>query len=383
LSIVTGPHAAPHPPPPEDPEERDLRLKRLEQVWKIRVAKADVVQKILISIVGALVAGIFYVFQANQTESRYYSELQAQRERADADLRANMFKTLFEAYFKNKIEATQKAKPGGADTPARVQELLVNLGQEIILSDLLARNFESMDVRPLFEDLDRRLTELIERGAKGQKVLPSQAEAFRQREQLRRAARGAATRQIELLRANAGAEVKKVRIEQCQQDPSSAPVFTPDVLPPLPGNAIGLVQGVADGSVRITLALPESGVPVPSNGVVQPAQPRGVPLTVTFFDMPALENLTLPGPGGRRMALTLTRSSSTRTCSRFSAQMDDSAREDCNPRADAPRASAGTCYSAEVWITLIPKDYIGPRDRPYLSDLYTSPFKALFPSGSK
>lgn len=380
---MTAPQAAPHPPPPEDPEERDLRLKRLEQVWKIRVAKADVVQKILISIVGALVAGIFYVFQANQTESRYYSELQAQRERADADLRANMFKTLFEAYFKNKIEATQKSQPGGADTPARVQELLVNLGQEIILSDLLARNFESMDVRPLFEDLDRRLTELIERGGEGRKVLPAQAEAFRQREQLRRAARGAATRQIELLRANAGAEVKKVRIEQCQQSPSSAPVFAPDELPSLPGNAIGLVQGVADGAVRITLVLPNAEAPQSSKDVVQATQPRGVPITVTFFDMPALENLTLPGPGGRRMALTLTRSSSTRTCSRFSAQMDESAREDCNPRADASRKSAGTCYSAEVWITLIPKDYIGPRDRPYLSDLYTSPFKALFGSGTK
>ena len=360
----------------EDAAERDL--KRAELQWKIRVAKADVVQKILISIVGVAIAGIFYVFQANQTESRYYSELQAQRERADADLRASMFKTLFEVYFKNKIEAAQKAATRG-DTPARAEALFINLGQEIMLSDLLSRNFESMDVRPLFEDLDRRLTDLMERGGEGQKVLPG--EAFRQREQLRRVARGASTRQIELLRANARARVQQVRIQQCQHSPSSQPVFTPDELPPLPDNTRGLIKRVADGSVIIALSVPTVDTsarvapPDSPNSIVEAPPSREVPITVTFFDMPTLENVRLAD--GRRVALTLMRSASTRTCERFSLQMDETARLDCNPQPDDDRKRPGVCVWTEVWITLIPKDYIGMRDRPYLSELYSPLFQNL------
>jgi hypothetical protein len=233
----------------EDASEREL--KRAELRWKIRVAKADVAQKILISIVGAALVSIFYVFQANQAQSRYYSDLQAQRERADADLRANMFKTLFEAYFKNKIEAAQKAAASGHDTPARAEALLSDLGQGIMLSDLLARNFETVDVRPLFENLDRRLTDLIEHG--GGKI---QIEAFTHREELRRVAYGATARQTELLQANARAKVQQVKITQCQGSPSLPPVITPDSLPPLPAGAIGLINRVGDGSVTLNLAVP-------------------------------------------------------------------------------------------------------------------------------
>jgi hypothetical protein len=240
-----------------------------------------------------------------------------------------------------------------------------------MLSDLLARNFETMDVRPLFEDLDRRLTDLIECGGEGHKVLPGQAEAFRQREQLRRVARGATTRQIELLRANARAEVQQVRIKQCQPSPSSPPVFTPDELPALTGKARGVINRVADGSVSIALRVPtDAPVPVASpNGTVESPPIRQMPLTVTFFDMPTLENVRLPG--GRRVALALTGSASTRTCERFALQMDETARQDCNSRLDVSRERAVACSWADVSITLIPKDYIGMRDRPYLSELST------------
>ena len=161
-----------------------------------------------------------------------------------------MFKTLFEAYFKNKIEAAQKAAASGEDTLARAEALLIGLGQEIMLSDLLARNFETVDVHPMFEDLDRRLTELIEQGGRGQ------TEAFRRREQLRRVGYGATARQTELLQANARAKVQQVKITQCQDSPSSPPVISPDSLPPLPAGAVGLINRVGDGSVSLNLAVP-------------------------------------------------------------------------------------------------------------------------------
>ncbi len=366
----------------------DRELKRLELLWRIRVAKADLIQKVFISIVGAAVAGIFYVFQANQTQSRYYSDLQAQRERADTDLRASMFKTLFEAYFKNKIEAAQKAAASGEHTPAHDEALLVNLGQEIMLSDLLARNFETIDVRPMFEDLDRRLTVLVERGGKRESVSAVQIDAFRQREELRRVAYGATTRQIELLRANAGAVSQQVRVEQCQAGPASPATFDPQELPVLPGKTRGVISRVGDGSVGINLSVPTAeaaGKPAPTasagaDAIVEASQPREVPVTVTYFDMPTLENVRLPG--GLRMALTITRSGSTRTCERFSAQMDESTRLDCEPQAPPGKAApTRACSWANLTITLIPKDYIGMRDRPYLSELSTqgnSLFKDLF-----
>jgi hypothetical protein len=365
--MATVPDAAANPAA-EDAGEREL--KRAELRWKIRVAKADVAQKILISIIGAALVSIFYVFQANQAQSRYYSDLQAQRERADADLRANMFKTLFEAYFKNKIEAAQKAAASGEDTRARAEALLIDLGQEIMLSDLLARNFETVDVRPLFEDLDRRLTDFIEHGGKGQ------IEAFRHREELRRVAYGATARQTELLQANARAKVQQVKITQCQDSPSSPPVITPDSLPPLPAGAIGLINRVGDGSVTLNLAVPiddprpfEASPEKPFEAIT----PRQVPLSVTYFDMPSLENVRLAD--GRRVALTLTRSGSSQACGRFSLQMDETTRKDCADTIKVLKASkvladrGGACSWASLSIILIPSDYISMRDRPYLEEL--------------
>jgi hypothetical protein len=366
----------------DDTAER--ALERDERRWKIRVAKADVLQKVLVSIIGAAIAAIFYVYQANQTQSRYNSDLQAQRERADADLRANMFKTLFDAYFKNKFEAGQRAATGAASTPASAEALLANLGQETMLSDLLARNFETMDVRPLFEDLDRRLTGLVERDGEGDTVTPLQAGAFRQREELRRVAYGATTRQIELLQANAKARVQRVRVKQCQASASSPPVFTPDFLPGLPGDVRGLIKRVGDGSVDVALRVPDSdagarmAASVASGGAFNSALTRWVPIGVTYFDMPALENVRLPD--GTRMSLTLTRSASARSCARFQAQMDESARKNCDPLPDAAPQGEGICNWAYLSITLIPKEFIGMRDRPYLNELSksTDPVAAVF-----
>ena len=59
---VTG-SEAPTNPTAEDAAERELQ--RTEVRWKIRVAKTDVAQKILISIVGVAIVSIFYVFQDN------------------------------------------------------------------------------------------------------------------------------------------------------------------------------------------------------------------------------------------------------------------------------------------------------------------------------
>ncbi|MEF9943395.1 MAG: hypothetical protein RR758_04345, partial [Burkholderiaceae bacterium] len=80
-----------------------------ERQWKLIALKAEVARTVAISIIGTAIAAIFYAYQDNQTQSRYYSDLQSQRERADTDLRAQMFNTLFQNYLKYRLEATQPA----------------------------------------------------------------------------------------------------------------------------------------------------------------------------------------------------------------------------------------------------------------------------------
>jgi hypothetical protein len=356
-----------------DPEGIEARaLENLERRWRIRVARADLFQKILISIVGACIAAVFYIYQANQTQSRYYSDLQSQRERADADLRAKMFDTLFQAYFKNKIEAAPKVGAGGLDTCTNAATLLQNLGREITLSDLLARNFETVDVRPLFEDIDKRLTGFLADCRHGTRPSSRETLAFHELEQLRRAAYGATSRQTESLQANARAEVKEVRIEQWQSGVASTPKFVPDRLPFLPDDVLGIIRRVDDGSVAIELTLLASDAAPPttqgSEIPLHEASPtRSVPITVTYYDMPALEHVRLPD--GRRLALSLTRSRSTLSCERFRSEMDESARLDCDQLIQSGKAEGSLNHRAVLRLTLIPKTYIGPRDRPYLSDL--------------
>jgi hypothetical protein len=356
----------------DDTEFRALQRKELR--WKISVERADVAQKIFISIIGAAVAGIFYVYQANQTESRYKSDLQAQRERADTDLRANMFKTLFDAYFKNKFEALQKAAAAGTNAPTNADTLLSNLGNEVMLSDLLARNFETMDVRPLFEDLDRRLMVLAEHG--GEQFLGSQATAFRQREELRRVAFGATSRQIETLQASAKADVQRIVVTQCQDASLKEVVFTPNELPGLPGSARGLVRRVGDGSVDIELIIPNrpASERLAWQGLAgaefSAPLDRKVPISVTFFDMPALENVRLSD--GSRLSITLMSSISTRSCRRFMRMMAETVQNDCAALLEQSGDTGRSCSKADLSLTVIPKGFIGMRDRPYLDELSRS-----------
>jgi hypothetical protein len=155
------------------------------------------------------------------------------------------------------------------------------------------------------------------------------------------------------------------------------PVITPSTLPPLPGGAVGLITLVGDGSVTLTLIVPvEDARQLAAFHDKKPfeaATPRQVPLTVTYFDMPSLENVRVSD--GQRVALTLTRSGSSQACRRFSTQMDESARQDCTDTIDLLKNAKvfgdhrGACSWATLSIVKIPPDYISMRDRPYLDEL--------------
>ena len=337
-----------------------------ERKWRLRATKAEVWRTVAISIIGAAVAGVFYLFQDSQTRSRYFAEFQAQRESADTNLRAQMFNTLFQNYFKTRLESSERALAAKATQQVLSDAQLDDMRQEIVLSDLLARNFESVDVRPLFEDIDRRLSSRIAvEGREGQEALPDQRKAFALREQLRRVARGATTRQTESLIARAQATSSEFTVQKCDS-PRAPAAITPAFLPGLPAGVNGLIEDVnAAGVISVSLVMPTKVVA--KNGEAPP--PRRVPLNVSFYDMPALENVRVPS--GERVAITLTRFLSASSCERFWNQVDESTMVDCGPLLEKANDASNpqSCSRADLSVIVLPRNYIGVRDRPYLTEL--------------
>ncbi len=370
----------PAPARPSDPAPLDWReqLQRDELRWKIRVSKVDFLQKIVISLLGAIVVGLFYLYQNTQTQNRYYADMQSQREEAESQLRARMFDTLFKAYFVDARspgtkDATTPGAPGSAAVRESTRVALENVGREVMLSDLLARNFDGVDVRPLFEDLDRRLHALLAPGPEQlDKAISAsqQDEAFRQREQLRRVAYGAVSRQIAQLLANADASVQERVITQCRSrtSPDETPDFGPTgQLIDLPdGSTTLFVMQVGDGYASVKL-LPsgERRAERREEGLESRDSDALTPLTVTFYDMPMLENMHLPNRS--RVGLSVRSHLSTQSCQRFARQLEPTARSTCE--GFLREADGAVCDRVTLAIVNIPEDYIVARDRPYLRNL--------------
>lgn len=351
-----------------DAERPSESLEADERKWKLIATKAEVARTIAISIIGTAIAAIFYLYQDNQTQSRYYADLQSERESSDMDLRAQMFNTLFQNYFKAKLETSARASSRHAGERELTDAQLDDLRQEIVLSDLLARNFDAVDVRPIFEDIDRRLTQRIEAVPEGQEAIADQRKAFQLREQLRRVARGATSRQTASLVARAKASSQQLVFEQCEGGDGKVTEITPGFLPPLPHGVNGVIERVTDNSVDVSIA--QSTISRSSSKAGTTRTPGSVPVSVTYYDMPALENVRLQS--GERVALTLTRFISARNCERFWTELDESTRNDCIPMLADANDNNRYCSRATVTLTIIPNSFIGVRDRPYLNELVPS-----------
>jgi hypothetical protein len=316
--------------------------------WEIKVKKAEYWYKILIMIGGSVAAAAFFVYQYRQTESRTLTDLMSTRETADSQLRAEMFKTLFEKYFKSQANA---AKPSAALTP----ELLGGLRQEVMLSDVLARNFENIDIRPILEDLDRRLVAAVNHGAHEAKAREEQRLAFELREELRRVAIGASARQVASLQALSGDSKARVTYHQVVRTCKGA--ATPiQPLPELPSDLVRNFNGidivdVKDGTVLIRMW---------PKGNLSYTQP----FAISFYDMPALENASLP-LSEERVAFSLYSYRSREACERFPEALDAESRANCVDFSTAD----DLCAIASFRAVILPKTFLGLHDRPYQTDL--------------
>jgi len=336
-------------------------LQTAKDRWDLRVKQVEFWYKIMILIIGASVAAIFYAYQQQQAETRYYADLMAQREAADSHLRVETFKTLFEAYFSNKTQAgTDRGQPAAA------QKIPQRLGQDVVLSDLLARNFEGIDIRPVFEDLNDQLTRVIQANDGPSELKPTteQVLAFRRREDLRRIAIGATSRQaaaLEALGGDASARVSWHRIDTCRLDKYQK--IEPD--PPFPDAVLRhgtpAIVGVRDGAIIVKILRAEDG------GTSTSAQSDN--LTISFFDMPALENLYLKS--GQRAAFSLFYYLSKDMCRRFGSALDDQLKVDC----DNFPPGRDNCAVAQFRTVLLPPKFLGLHDRPYVNDLAAGKYR--------
>jgi hypothetical protein len=366
--------------------------------WDIRVKKVDLVYKVLILIIGTAAAGAFLLLQNRQAEDRYYTDLMSQRERADTDLRAEMFKVLFEAYFKNKIqvdESDQISQPSlddAANTQQRRLKTLASLRQEAMLSDLLARNFDNIDVRPLLEDLDERLTQQIaprnDRALgftqKDNKInqadnatpTPEQRQAFRQRQQLRRMAISATSRQVAALEGltdQVQTSVTYHRLDTCESGSENKKLI--DLIrPDLPDEVVDEgghinIERVRDGAIDLRIVKFGKQEEILRQNDREDyiasdiALATTFNLSITFFDMPTLENIRLSN--GNRVAYSLYKYYSKQDCARFKDDMDETLQEDC----DSLQSPKQECHVAHFRTVILPKNFLVVRDRPYVNDL--------------
>jgi hypothetical protein len=364
-------------------KDQQPSLAEKKQRWELRLNMAEVAYKVLILIVGSVVAAVFLVMQNEQTRSRYFVDLNAQRERADTDLRAEMFKVLFDAYFKNKIQTIGSEQvverlvySESAHASQAASGSLNGAHREIMLIDLLARNFENVDVRPLFEDLDERLTAEIDHSNSNgaRKATQQQEQAFEQRQELRRVAIGAISRQVAALEGLAD-PAKKARVSYHSVDTCKltgdnelekkvkAEGLIALVEPPLPdevrteGGPVH-VMGLRDGALDLTiytLSRQEEAVASSAGSEINPS--------VTFFDMPTLENLRLLN--NKRVAFSMYKYLSSRDCRIFRKNLDKRLEIDC----DYLLQSSKDCATAQFRTVILPEDFLGIHDRPFVNDL--------------
>lgn len=347
--------------------ENDGTGHRRKDAWD----KWDTAAKVSIPVVVALVAGLFAYVQDTEnrrsTETQFYTDLMAQRERADSELRQHMFTVLIDNYFHRKLgdedaavvpSASGDRPPSAdADLPNGTEAALREIKRQVMFASLLARNFENVDIRPLFEELDRRLRGMI---ALARPLDPAnigettlRRRAYILREELRRVAIGITSRQASSLGA--------LRRPGMSQQGSSR-VFNVGECSPeselLDGRFI--LDNWRDGEVRVRAIDPDDAN----------LQVKAVQFNLTFYDMPILESLRLPN--GSRVALTLYRYVSSRACRMFADEMDGDLRSDCAGLLSAQKDE--DCDRLVLGVTDIPDWYIGPRDRPYVTDLISGRF---------
>lgn len=307
----------------------------------------DILKSLGPAFLAAVVAvmGGWYNMQQTQLNKssemrQVYTNIMTERESSDNTIRAKMFEMLINAMF---------AK-GFGPANAHPDDVRI-IKQQVMFLDLLSRNFDTVDIKPLFEDLDSELTKKIY----DEKSYSSKqrGDDFALRTELRRVGKNLSVKQLNALASLPGSFVQGVVllkdregvIQAIKDESASNGVNIPVEIKP---------NDISDGMVDISLEYTKSK---PSDqGFKAPS------FIITFYDLPYIDNSVLDTD--MRVGILLTKYVSIRDLDLFRNKIDKKLIKDYEDLK-----AGGITQYAELRIIRFPAKYIGNRDRPYLQEI--------------
>src|SRR5664280_385074 len=319
--------------PKEPPKKKDL--------WDIMQALGPAIIAATVAIMGS----VYGYQQAQMTKAsemrEVYTKIMTERESSDNSIRANMFQMLINAMFGKDVSATSN--------PDNIRIIK----QRVMFLDVLSRNFDTVDIKPLFEELDGELTKKIYNDKAYSDG--AQKDYFTMRSELRRIGRNLSVKQLNALASLPGTVVKNiVLIEdkegnlQVMQDENTSN-----------GNSDNIPveikpQGLDDGNVDISLEYLKTKAS--DQGFKAPS------FIVTFYDMPYIDNSVIDKD--MRIGVVLTKYVTTRELDMFRDRLDKRLIKDYEDLK-----AGGIVKYAEIRLIKFPAKYTGHRDRPYLQEI--------------
>jgi hypothetical protein len=319
--------------PEEQPKKKDL--------WDIMQALGPA----LIAATVAIMGSIYSYQQAQMTKAsemrEVYTKIMTERESSDNNIRANMFQMLFNAMFDKDINS--------AGTPDNISLIK----KRVMFLDVLSRNFDTVDIKPLFEDLDGELTKKIYNDKSYSDG--AQKDYFAMRAELRRIGRNLSVKQLNALASLPGTVVKSIVL--IEDKDKNLMVMQDDSAANGNGDAIPVeikAQGLDDGKVEISLEYQKTKAS--DKGFKAPS------FIITFYDMPYIDNSVIDKD--MRVGVVLTKYATTKDLDLFRDRIDKRLIKDYEDLK-----SGGIAKYAELRLIKFPAKYTGHRDRPYLQEI--------------
>ncbi|MCE5212735.1 MAG: hypothetical protein LLG40_14435 [Deltaproteobacteria bacterium] len=324
----------------EQPQKKEEPRKK-KDVWDIIQALGPA----LIASAVAIIGSVYSYQQAQMTKAsemrEVYTKIMTERESSDNSIRANMFQMLFNAMFDKDVGSSEK------------QDNANLIKQRIMFLDVLSRNFDTVDIKPLFENLDGDLTKKIYNDKAYSDS--SQKDYFAMRSELRRIGRNLSVKQLNALASLPGTVVKSIvliedkeGILQVMQDESASENGSDSI--PVEIKA----QGLDDGKVEIALEYQKTKAS--DQGFKAPS------FIVTFYDMPYIDNSVIDKD--MRIGVVLTKYVATKDLNSFRDRIDKRLIKDYEDLK-----AGGIVKYAEIRLIKFPAKYTGHRDRPYLQEI--------------
>ncbi len=297
----------------------------------------------------ALMGGWYNLQQSQLTKAsemrEVYTNIMTERESSDNTIRAKMFEMLFNAMF-------AKGFGSGDMNPDDVR----TIKQQVMFLDLLSRNFDTVDIKPLFEGLDNDLTKKIY-DDKGYSAI-ERGDYFAMRAELRRVGRNLSVKQLNALASLPGSIVQGLVL--LKDKDGVIQTIKDEAVSNGNGDKIPVeikTNDISDGMVDISLEYTKSKAT--DQAFKAPS------FMITYYDLPYIDNSVLDKD--MRVGVLLTKYVSIRDLDLFRDRLDKRLIKDYQDLKDG-----GIMQYAELRIIKFPAKYIGNRDRPYLQEIIQS-----------